>query len=108
MPLQCGMPLFAVDADDFPLADEMHVQHALTCGMDITRHYYAADSSLELPAVCIYCGTKNDLVTENVHDKEGRNVRPRCSSCVKAGCERVSYGKPQTAAHPQYNKRKQT
>jgi hypothetical protein len=108
MPLQCGMTLHAVDADDFPLADEMHVQHALTCGMDITRHSYATDSSLELPVVCIYCGTKHDLVTENVRDEEGQNVRPQCSSCVKAGCERVSYGKPHTAAHPQYNKRKRT
>jgi hypothetical protein len=71
MPLQCGMPLFAVDTDDFPLADEMHVQNALTCGMAITRHYYAADSSLELPAVCIYFGTKHDLVTENARDEEG-------------------------------------
>jgi hypothetical protein len=108
MPLQCGMPLFAVDADDFPLADEIHVQHALTCGMDITRHYYAADSSLELPAVCIYCGTKHDLVTENARDEEGQNVRPQCSSCVKAGCECVSYVKPHTAAHLQYNKPKRT
>jgi hypothetical protein len=108
MPLQCGMPLFAVDADDVPLADEMHVQHALTFGMDITRHYYAADSSLELPAVCIYCVTKHNIVTENACDEEGQNVRPHCSSCVKAGCERVSYGKPQTAAHPQSNKRKRT
>jgi hypothetical protein len=106
MPLQCGMPLFVVDPDDFPLADEMHVQHALTCGMDITRLYYAEDSSLELPSVCIYCGTKHDLVTENARDEEGRNVRPQCISCVKAVCERVSYGKPQTAAHPQSNKRK--
>jgi hypothetical protein len=108
MPLQCGMPLFAVDADDFPLADEMHVKHALTCGMDIIRHYYAADSSLELPAVCIYCGTKHNLVTENARDEEGQNVRPQCRSCVKAGCELVSYGKPQTAPHPQSNKRKRT
>jgi hypothetical protein len=102
------MPLFAVDADDFPLADEMHAQHALTCGMDITRHYYAADSLLKLPAVCIYCGTKRDLVTENARDEEGHNMRPQCSSCVKAGCERVSYGKPQTTDHPQSNKRKRT
>jgi hypothetical protein len=108
MPLHCGMPLFAVVADDFPLADEIHVQHALTCGMDITRHYYSADSSLELPSVCIYCGTNHDLVTENACDEECQNVRPQCSSCVKAGCERVSYDKPQTAAHPQYNKRKRT
>jgi hypothetical protein len=108
MPLQCGIPLFAVDADDLPLSDGMHVQHALTCGMDITRHYYAAESLLELPSVCIYCGTKHDLVTDNARDEEGRNVRPQCSSCVKAGCERVSYGKPQTAAHPQSNKRKRT
>jgi hypothetical protein len=86
----------------------MHVQHALTCGMDTTLHYYTADSLLELSAVCIYCGTTHDLVTENARDEEGRNVRPQCSSRVKAGCERVSYGKPQTAAHPQYNKRKRT
>jgi hypothetical protein len=44
MLLQFSMPLFAVDADDLPLADEMHVQHDLTCGMDTTLHYYAADS----------------------------------------------------------------
>jgi hypothetical protein len=36
MPLQCGIPLFAVDANDFSLSDEIHVQHALACGMDIT------------------------------------------------------------------------
>jgi hypothetical protein len=108
MPLQCDMPLFAVDVDDLPLTDEMHVQHALACGMDITRLYYAEDSSLELPAVCISCGTKQDLVTENARDEEGQNVRPQCSSCFKAGCERVSYGKPQAADHPQYNKRKRT
>jgi hypothetical protein len=108
MPLQYGMPLFAIDADDFPLADEMHVQHALTCGMDITRYYYAADSSFELPSVCIYCGTDYDLGTENARDEEVRNVRPQSSSCVEAGRDRVSYGKPQTAAHPQSNKRKRT
>jgi hypothetical protein len=84
------------------------VQHALTSGMDITRHYYAADSLLELTSVCIYCGTKHDFVTENTRDEEGRNVRPHCSSCAKAGYERLSYGKPQTAAHPQSNKRKRT
>jgi hypothetical protein len=33
MPLQCGMPLFAVDPDIFRLANEMHVQHAVTCAM---------------------------------------------------------------------------
>jgi hypothetical protein len=80
MPLQCGMPLFAIDADDFPLGDEMHVKHALTFGVDITRHYYAANSSLELPAVCIYCGTKNNLVIENMCEEEGLNVRPQCRS----------------------------
>jgi hypothetical protein len=108
MMLQCGMPLFAVDADDFPLADEMHEQHTLACGMGSTLHYYAADSSLELPSVYIYCGTAHYFVAENGCDEEGRNMRPQCSSCVKSGCERVSYGKPQTAAHPQYNKRKWT
>jgi hypothetical protein len=66
VPLQCSMPLFVFDTDDFPLADEMHVQQSLACGMGIIRHYYSADSSLELPSVCIYCGIHHDHALKRV------------------------------------------
>jgi hypothetical protein len=54
MPLQCGMPLFAVDPEMFPLENEMHVQHAIICAMEVTRKYYSADTSLELTSACVH------------------------------------------------------
>jgi hypothetical protein len=97
IPLQCGTPLFAVDPDMFPLANDIYVQHSLTCTMEVTMHCYSADCSLILSSVCIYCGTKKELVTANARDSKGRTVRPYCTSCVNAGLEHVSYGKQQIA-----------
>jgi hypothetical protein len=70
IPLQCGMPLFAVDPDSFLLSNEIHVQHVITCAMEVTIHYYAARTSSEMPSVCVHCGTKMNLVTDHTPDKD--------------------------------------
>jgi hypothetical protein len=44
-PLKCGMNLFAVDPAMFPLANNIHDQHSLTCTVEVTKYYYSVDSS---------------------------------------------------------------
>jgi hypothetical protein len=36
-----------------------------------------------------------NMIMHNARDKDGRNVRPQCNSCVDKGLDRVSYGKAQ-------------
>jgi hypothetical protein len=74
MGIQCGMSLFALNPDVLPLARRVFVQHSVTCSMRVARNYHATESYLNLPSVCIDCGSAEFLVTQNPRDNDGRQV----------------------------------
>jgi hypothetical protein len=44
--------------------------------------------------MCIYCGSEDDeLVIDTERPSEGKNLHPRCQSCVESGKPRLACGK---------------
>jgi hypothetical protein len=94
LPPQCVMPLFPLSSEHLFLDTCMFVKQAATCGMNVTNEYYNCKSRLNLPYMCIYCGSKDDEpVLDTESSSEGKNLRPRCQSYVESRKPRVAYGK---------------
>jgi hypothetical protein len=94
LPLQCGMPLFAMNSETLdPIYRKVFVRQSVTCGQQIQQHYYANRNLFEAPDVCIYCGTPEDICPKNERLEDGRQVRPQCNQCVSDGLDRFPWGK---------------
>jgi hypothetical protein len=72
----------------------MFAKQATTCGMNVANEYYNYKSRLNLPDMCIYCGSEDDeLVLDTERPSEGKSIHPQCQSCVESGKPRVVYGR---------------
>jgi hypothetical protein len=94
LPLQCGMSLFPLSSENFFLATCMFVKQAATFGINVAKDYYNCKKRLNLPDVCIYCGSEEDeLVLDAGRSSEGKSFRPQCQSCFESRKPRVAFGK---------------
>lgn len=93
LPLQCGMPLFAVNSDSVQdVFSSVFVRQSVNCGHEIQTQYYANRIAWGAPEVCVHCGSHENISADNPRTIAGQQVRPQCLECV-ATKDRVPFGK---------------
>ena len=76
LPLQCGMPLFAV-SNEFNLKEKIFLKQSVTCGETMENiYYYGIKPPLSFPVVCVYCGRSEEITSTDTTLKDGRKTRP--------------------------------
>ena len=94
LPLQCGMPLFAV-SDEFQLSKQIFLKQSVTCGATMENIYYhGTKPPMSFPVVCVYCGSSDEISKTNTILRDGRKTRPQCEGCCSdINKKRIGYGK---------------
>ena len=93
LPLQCGMPLFAL-SNEFHLKEKVFLKQSVTCRETMgSIYYFGIKPPLSFPVVCVYCGTSEDVSTADTTLNDGRKTRPQCNSCCSDRKKRIAYGK---------------